>query len=329
MRILFVFTGGTIGSTRSNDTIATDSKKPYMLLEKYGEKYSTDFSYDTIEPFTELSENFSGRHISSLLELISERINGNYDGIIVTHGTDTLAYSASACGYAFGNQCIPICLVSSNYPIEDKRQNGTSNLHAAIEIIRSGDIRGTIVPYKNNSDTTVMFHRGTRISNSVALNDDVFSVFNTVMGHIDDGGAFHRNPNYVERNDELSAPESFDLSEQSYGILRVFPYPGMIYPKIDTHVKTVLLDTYHSGTIDGKSEAVKRFLTNANDCGAKIFVTGNAAYTSADIFDKYGVIRLSMSPVAAYMKLWLYENVPLCHGEAYATLSRGGDVFER
>lgn len=322
MKILFVFSGGTIGSTKCGNTIATDFEKPYTLIEKYAERYPIDFSYDTVEPFTELSENFSGLHISSLLGTISKHLNDDYDGIIVTHGTDTLAYSASAVGYAFGNKSIPICLVSSNYPIEDERQNGISNLHAAVNIIRSGKVRGTVVPYRNSSDIGVTCHKGTRISNSVSLVDDVSSVLNTPLGYVDLDGIFADNANYTEKDDEIFAPKTLELSERCGEILRVFPYPGMVYPKIDANISSILLDTYHSGTVDGKSEAIKSFLENARRHGIKVFVTGNARYESADIFDKYGVIRLPMSPVAAYVKLWLYGN-----GED-VKLSRGGDLFE-
>lgn len=322
MKILFVFSGGTIGSTKCGDTIATDFEKPYMLIEKYAEKYPIDFSYDTVEPFTELSENFSGLHISSLLRTISKHLSNGYDGIIITHGTDTLAYSAAAVGYAFGNESIPVCLVSSNYPIEDERQNGISNLHAAVSIIRSGKVRGTVVPYKYSSDIGVACHRGTRISNSVSLVDDLFSVFNTPLGYVDMNGLFVCNASYTEKNDEIFAPKTLELSERCGEVLRVFPYPGIVYPKICSNISSILLDTYHSGTIDGKSEAIKSFLENARRCRIKVFVTGNAKYESAEIFDKYGVIRLSMSPVAAYVKLWLYGNVE------DMKLSRGGDLFE-
>lgn len=322
MKILFVFSGGTIGSTKCGNIIVTDSEKPYTLIEKYAEKYQIDFSYDTVEPFAELSENFSGLHISSLLKTISKHLNGAYDGIIVTHGTDTLAYTAAAVGYEFGNKTVPICLVSSNYPIEDERQNGIENLRAAVNTIRSCKVRGTVVLYKNSSDIRVACHRGTRISNSVSLTDDIFSVFNTPLGYVDLNGNFICNTNYTEKCDEIPAPKKLELPERCNEILRVFPYPGMIYPKVEANVSSILLDTYHSGTVDGKSEAVKSFLENAQQRGIKVFVTGNAKYESADVYGKYNVIRLFMSPVAAYVKLWLYGN------GKNVKLSRGGDLFE-
>ena len=132
MKILFLFTGGTIGSTASGDTITTDSKKPYLLLETYKAAYGISFEYDTKEPYTALSENNTGKTLRHLCESVKSHLDGGYDGIVITHGTDTLQYSAAALSYAFADIKIPVCLVSSNLPIEKKGANGIPNLRAAI-----------------------------------------------------------------------------------------------------------------------------------------------------------------------------------------------------
>ena len=99
MKILFVFTGGTIGSTLKKDNvISTDSKKAYKIIKAYSKKYAIDFDYDIAEPYTALSENNTGEHIRMLAPCIKGKRDAGYDGISVTHGTDTLQYSASALG---------------------------------------------------------------------------------------------------------------------------------------------------------------------------------------------------------------------------------------
>ena len=70
MRILFVFTGGTIGSTQRGEVISTDDEKKYKLIEAYKAKHSLDFEYDLVEPYTELSENNTGWHIRMLIGCI-------------------------------------------------------------------------------------------------------------------------------------------------------------------------------------------------------------------------------------------------------------------
>ena len=319
MKLLFIFTGGTIGSTQSGATISVDAKKPYLLCEKYAERYPVDFTYDTLEPFSELSENLSGEHISALLDAVAAHANA-YDGVVVTHGTDTLGYSAAALGYALGHDSVPVCLVSSDFPIENEHSNGIANLHAAISLIKTG-ARGVFIPYRNDEGDPVTIHRATRLSTSLALVDDVFSVLKCAYGRVDAEGVFHKNPDYTEKADALPAPATLSLSERSTQILRVFPYPGMVFPAITEEVTAILLDTYHSGTVDGKGKAAHAFLKEAKDKGIPVFVTGNAAYDSTLIFDEYGVVRLPLSPLAAYMKLWLYG------ASTDLSLSRGGDIF--
>jgi L-asparaginase len=274
-----------------------------------------------VEPFSELSENLTGEHLSWLVQAVSEKMNGGYDGVIVTHGTDTLQYSAAALGYALGNDTIPVCLVSSNFPIEDPRSNGLDHLHAAISLSRQGRERGVFVLYRNTGEERVECHRATRLSASVVHSDRVSSVGECPYGWISSDGSWEKNPRYEEEKDALSAPESLSLPAQSHGILRVFLYPGMVYPTLSDEIRAVLLDPYHSGTVDAKSEAAHAFFREAAERGIPVFVTDGAAYDSVSVFDTYGVIRLPLSPIAAYVKLWLYGEK-----EALA-LSRGGDCF--
>ena len=153
MKILIVFAGGTIGSTVKGNYISIDTGKPSILMETYKKKYGMDFEYETRTPYMVLSENNTGKNYVDLVNCILDNINDGYDGIIVAHGTDTLQYSASVLTYALGNDTIPICIVSSNYPIEDERANGLQNLHGAINFIRQKAGRGSFVVYKNKQDT--------------------------------------------------------------------------------------------------------------------------------------------------------------------------------
>lgn len=326
MKLLFVFTGGTIGSTVSGDVISVDESKPYIILKKYAERYFVDFTYDTLEPFYELSENFSGEHISRLIRTVVAE-NGKYDGIIVTHGTDTLQYSAAALGYALGNDCNPVCLVSANFTLEDSRSNGIDNLHAAVNLIRLGSERGVFVPYRNNEGEDVQIHRATRLSASLTFSDDLFSVGELPLGTMTEDGCLLKNPDYREIPDQIAPPAVTHVGELA-PILRVYPYPGMSYPPISGDVRAVILETYHSGTVNTKSAKTRAFLEEAKARGIQVFVTGAtgaAAYDSTELLDELSVIPLvRIAPIAAFMKLWLYGETA---DKALIHASRGGDIF--
>lgn len=323
MNILFVFTGGTIGSTVVGDTIDTDNRKPYRLLREYRKRYPIDFTIKVMEPYTELSENCTGEHIGTLIRVLTEQV-GKYDGIVLTHGTDTLQYTAAALGYALGNEVPPVCIVSANHPIEDERSNGIDNLCAAISLIREGGHRGVLVPYRNEGET-VTVHRATRISAGLVFSDRVDSVWGLPYGKMDERFCFHPSEGYEEKPDALGAPPLLPLSAENESVLRLFPYPGMTYPVLTEKTKCVLLDTYHSGTVNTGSAAARAFFAAAREKGVRVFVTGvtgEPAYASTDAYGELGILPLPrISPIAAYMKLWLYGE------EADLLASRGGDIF--
>ena len=330
MKILFVFTGGTIGSTlKKGNVISTDPKKSYKIIRAYSEKYDVDFDYDITEPYTELSENNTGEHIRMLAQCVKNNLDAGYDGIIVTHGTDTLQYSAAALGYMVGTESVPICLVSANRPIEHEKSNALANLHGAISFIKNGEGRGVFVPYQNDNSDTVRVHRGTRLIGTKAFSDDVSSILGSVYGCFDEDFKFVKNGNYRENADEMPLADISVLNERSEGILVLFPYPGMVYPKLDESVRYILLNTYHSGTLDTCSTRAREFFREASERGIEVFatgITGGPEYESVGAFGELGIIPIkNISPVAAYVKLWILSE----NGKEAAEmlgLSLGGDI---
>ncbi len=309
MRILFIFTGGTIGSTTVGDTISTDKAKPRLLIDAYNKKYGVDFDYDVEESYTDLSENCTGEHLRMLLSCVNNGLSSGYDGIIVTHGTDTLAYSSSAIGYSVGLSSVPVCLVSSNYPIEDERSNGLDNLHGALRFISGKCGKGAFVFYRNGEKGVVKVHRATRLLPSKVFSDEVYSAFDCEYGSFDNNFNFFKNSYYTEKSDEI-LPLKFDLLEENCrNVIFVNPVVGATYPLIDKDCKYILLGTYHSGTLNTKSKDAIEFFENARKKGVTVFATGvyeGAEYESATLFPKLGIIPVkNVSPISVYVKLWL------------------------
>ena len=328
MKILFIFTGGTIGSTRHKNVISPDGNKSRKLIEEYALRFGIDFRYSVLEPYTELSENNTGEHIKKLALCVLDNLNKDYDGIIVTHGTDTLQYSAAALGYAVGSSSIPVCIVSANRPVEDKKSNALDNLRAAVKFIEKGYGKGVFVPYKNEKDDFTKLHRATRLVASRAFSDEVASIFGSEIGYFDKNFVFHRNDDYKEAADSIPTLDISKLSEASDKILVLPCYVGMSYPALDKNTKYVILSSYHSGTVNTKSQSALDFFSRAKELGIKVYLTGvNTApkYESATLFETLGIIPLkNISPIASYVKLWLI----CCNNEAEEKLfeSLSGDI---
>lgn len=345
MKILVVFTGGTIGSTAHDGYISTDPAKPYKLLELYKNQYTRDVEFDTAEPYTLLSENLTGEYLKLLGCCLKENATKQYDGIIVTHGTDTLQYSAATMGYLLSGITMPVVFVSSGFVLEDPRANGVANFAAAVNFILStagtekSSNAGVFVSYRNG-DHVQYIHRGIRLLPHLPYSDDLFSIGGTYYGTVSGDGTFTKNAAYEEQEDDkifsyqgLSLPDTWDS-----GISRIFPYPGMQYPdlgSISNGILAVLLDTYHSGTLCSITPDMEQFFKTAAERKISVFLTGadnRISYDSVRAWESFHINVLPpASPIAMYVKLWmalsskeLLKNVAL---DEIMNAPMGGDIL--
>lgn len=309
MKILFIFTGGTIGSTEEQGVISARVGKAYSIIAAYEKKYGIDFEYDIKEPYTEVSENNTGHHIKTLCACVKESLSQTYDGIIITHGSDTLQYSAAALSYCLGLDTPLVCLVAANAPIEKDSSNALDNLRGAVLFIRTGTGRGVFAVYRNAASHRIRVHRGTRLIGPKAYSDDLSSAKKSIFGEFDRELNFIKSPDHREYPDAIEPFDPKVLSENNNSALMLFSYPAMRYPEIGEGVRYVIFNTYHSGTLNTGSDAAKRFFTEARERGIPVYATGistGARYSSALLFEELGITPVyELSPVAAYVKLWL------------------------
>lgn len=299
MRILTVFTGGTIGSSLSKGAISPNAENAFLLLKLYKEKYGAA-EFDTVAPYTVLSENLSAEYLEKLRSCVEDNLNSGYDGIVVTHGTDTLQYSAAYLDLTLGLIETPVVLVSSNYPLPDSRANGLENFAAAVDFIRSKQGRGVFVSYLNRGDAGAAIHRGAEVLPHQPFDDRIFSLFDNIYGTVI-SGEFVKNPDYRER-------ERARLSGKLNGrVIFLRPYVGMTYPEIPGDTKAVLLEGWHSGTLPTAHSELVEFCKKAKERGVPVYLTGSMPgfeYESKRLFDSLGIKVLPpMSPIAAYVML--------------------------
>jgi L-asparaginase len=168
--ILLVFTGGTIGSAVSDGVIDTNKTQGFKLLELFHHEdpQAEDIKFTSLQPLQILSENMAPSAWQILFNAIESQNLASYDGIIVTHGTDTLAYTAAALSYYFNALKVPILSVSSDYSLDDARANGLSNFRCAVDFIRQRIRAGVFVPYANQNQT-MQVHHGARLTCSLQL----------------------------------------------------------------------------------------------------------------------------------------------------------------
>ena len=300
MKLLTVFTGGTISCSEADGVLAPDSQNGSYLLGLARQAGVRD-DFETVQPFSVLSENMTAAHLRALRVCIAERLGEGYDGVIVTHGTDTLAYTAAYLDFVFCAQETPVVLVSANYPLRDSRSNGLQNFVAAAGFLRTGE-KGVFVAYHNTGDRQTTIHRGREVLPQTPYEDSVFSLFMQPYGWME-RGVWTRNPDHPQTaQDDLSA------CELNGRVLFLRPYVGMVYPALPD-VKAVLLEGWHSGTLPTATPELQAFCRAARERGVGVYLTGNRdgfAYESKQLFDALGIRTMQpMSPSAAYVYLML------------------------
>ncbi len=305
MKILVIFTGGTISCSVNEGYFSPDVNKKYFLIEKYNEIKTAEVDFDFSEPYMTLSENITGEEISMLGECVSKHINKGYDGIIITHGTDTLQYSSAALSYLFNDISIPVMLVSSNYILDNPLANGISNFYYSVDFILNRNGNGVFTAYRN-SDGATYIHKGSRVLPHLPDDDNLYSIGNQYYGAYK-GKQFTFNSGYTAKNSgafHLGMPKTLES-----GVLRIYPYPGMTYPMLNEDINAILLETYHSGTICSVAHNFRDFTDRAAKLNIPIFIIGNGAafsYESMKIFDECKIHVLPQaSNISIYMKLWM------------------------
>lgn len=313
-KILLVLTGGTIGSVSRNGVIGTEREK-CRVLELYKEKYpDSDCRFDVTAPLNILSENLTRKDWEILINYILSLDLSVYDGIIITHGSDTLSYSSAMLGMCLNHLGIPIVITAANYVPDDPRSNALFNFTAAVRLIEkfSG---GVYTVFRNGNACKAAVYIPTRMYEADRRTDR-FEPFDSLwLAMTDEKGVMRFSPNFdihlLERHRSLTEMREVHFDKK---VQIIQPYPSMDYDNIPIGENTgaVLHMTYHSGTVSEKA------LTLLEKCKAKgipmylcsLKSEAKNIYETSDILLKNGAIPLyDISKESAYAKLLLAVNM--------------------
>lgn len=328
MNILVIFTGGTIGSSVTGTTISTNKNNTYLLLDMFKKTTNKNINFETAEPYYALSENNTGKNFEMLISYVSDALCKNYDGIIITHGTDTLQYTSAALSFAFGSNTIPIMVVSSNYVLTDERANGLQNFISAVDFIENKCGNGVFVSYQNTNDKPYI-HRASRLLAHAEFSDDVYSINNQYYGYFN-GTSFVKNENYNAKKDELKPFNKTVFNAHSEDIEVINSYVGFKYPKVNDKWKAVIIKAYHSGTLCTDDKSFCNFAKELKEKNIPCYISGakiGTVYESATVFDEYNLKILPFaSTISQYIKIWFAIQNNIDFNEIM-NLSLGEDIL--
>lgn len=197
---LLIYTGGTIGMNRNPQTGALEPFKFEHLLSNVPElaQFSTHIATYQFTPPID-SSNMSPRLWIELTHIIADNYD-KYDGFVILHGTDTMAFTASALSYMLENLTKPVILTGSQLPIGQLRTDGKENLITSIEIASAKHPDGRAIMPEVGIYFNGHLMRGNRTTKQSADNFNAFESFN--YPHLADAGV-----NISYREDLILKPD--------------------------------------------------------------------------------------------------------------------------
>jgi len=252
--ILIIYTGGTIGMVRDPVTRALHPFDFSHVQDQVPELRSFGCHIDTIT-FSPLmdSSDVKPEFWVRMVRIIKEHYE-KYDGFIVLHGTDTMAYTASALSFMLENLQKPVVLTGSQLPLGTLRTDGKENLITAIEIAAAKKDHQPMVPevalYFENR-----LYRGNRTTKTSSEHFNAFSSPNyPPLAEI--GINIKYNYGAIRYPTSVNPLRIHQELETNIAILKL--YPGMSENIVravmeNKQTRAVILETYGSGNATTES----------------------------------------------------------------------------
>ena len=276
-RILIVYTGGTIGMIEDPETKALKPFDFSHLMENVPKVKMLDYEIDNIQFHPPLdSSDMDVAHWQLIARSIADNYS-SYDGFVVLHGTDTMAYTASALSFMLENLSKPVIITGSQLPIGEVRTDGEENLITALQIAADQDVSG--VPTVR--EVAILFEnylwRGNRSTKRSADNFNAFKSNNyPELAKIGLGISFNYDAlAKIRRTLPLNPHYSLDSRVMSIDLFPGLNEDILRYQLNTPGIRGIVLRTFGAGNgptkrwfVDAIREAVERgvVIVNVTQC---------------------------------------------------------------
>jgi L-asparaginase len=302
-RILLIYTGGTIGMVKDKEKSTLVPFNFDELLKAIPELKSEDVDLDTISIANPIDSSNMNTTVWAEIAILIEKNYKNYDGFVILHGSDTMAYTASALSFMLEGLNKAVILTGSQIPIGARRSDAKENLITAVEIATSGKVSEVCVFFEDQ------LYKGNR---TVKVNTEHFEAF--------------ESPNYpilaeagvnIKYKSSLSKPQDTKLivnqnMSNDVAILKLFPGITITTIKaIINSAKGIVIESYGAGnapitpelsTLLSTANKEGKILVNITQCLQGSVVEGQ--YETSEPFGKSGVISgKDLTTEAAITKL--------------------------
>ena len=311
-KLLIIYTGGTIGMINDPKTGQLISFDFDHIYHQVPELERLHISLETISFNPPLdSSEMNPIYWSDIAQKIYDNYS-KYDGFVILHGSDTMAYTASALSFMLQNLSKPVILTGSQLPIGTIRTDGKENLITAIEIAASRNEKGESMVQEVAVYFEFSLFRGNRCSKISANQFEAFSSPN--YPKLANAGIeidFYEEKLFKSESKELKIFTAFN---NQVALLKIFPgFSANVYKNLFDiqQVKGLIMETFGAGNApsnDEFRELVSNYIQNGGiilnitQCNSGSVQQGK--YATSSFFDKIGVISgKDMTTEAALAKM--------------------------
>ncbi len=307
-RILIIYTGGTIGMMKTDRGYAPQKEAFHRLLDAIPELKAEGMpEWDVVDMDPLLaSSNMTAVEWNAIGAVIAEHYR-LYDGFVVLHGTDTMAYTSSALSFTLRNNRKPVIVTGSQIPLCELRNDARDNLITAMLVAADDRVHEVCLYFggkllrgnravKYSSDDLIAFES----PNFPLLAEAGIEIrYNTSLLLPPCRGAFSLQP----------------LKNVPIGVIKVFP--GIQFELFDSimteKLKGIVIETFGAGNIPGSADALLPIIRRASENGTIIIVcsqclrgsvTLGAYETSAALKSAGAVSGYDITTEAAVAKLY-------------------------
>ncbi|MCP4761468.1 MAG: Glu-tRNA(Gln) amidotransferase subunit GatD [archaeon] len=283
-------TGGTIASRLDYATGGViPAFEPHELFAAVPELIDIA-NIETEDVFQISSEDMTPKDWLVLAEKITEKSNSGVDGIVVTHGTDTMSYSTAVMSFLIQNLKVPVVFVGSQRSSDRPSSDAALNLINAVTLASKGDIAEVVQCMLGSSSHKYgLFHRGTLVRKMHSSARHAFRTIGDIpLGKVENGEISYFKNKYRTKSEAKNNIETtcYKKIEDKVGL--VWIYPGISSDLIDFYIDNGYKGLVIAGTgLGHTSRFLFDSLKRACDKGIMVMMTVQTlwGYTGMNVYE--------------------------------------------